>query len=137
MYPGSVDDPAPALEKLSVDERLRSRRLRDMNIRLAGAHQQTHAVLANDLARQRLQVLVVEFAIELRPRVDDAPVDRRTDRDVCGPVLGGQRQLQRAQVHVAHRDQAPLLERAAPPLAVLEAYGPQQHAAPEIELLAV
>ena len=82
-------------------------------------------------------MLVVELAVQLRARVDDAPVDRRTHRDACRPVVGGQRQFQRAQVHVAHRDQAPLLERTAPPLAVLEAYAPQQHAAPQIELLAV
>ena len=96
-----LDDPARASTQLSVDERSRSRRLRDVNIRLAGAHQQVHAVLADDFACQRLQVLVVELAVELRARVDDAPVDRRAHRDGCRPVLGGQRQLQRAQVHVA------------------------------------
>ncbi len=57
MYPGSSIDPAPAFAQLPVDERPRSRCLRDMNIRLAGAHQQVHAVLANDLACQRLQML--------------------------------------------------------------------------------
>ena len=40
-------------------------------------------------------------------------------------------------MHAAHRDQASLLECAAPPLAVLEAYAPQQHAAPEVEFPAV
>ncbi len=64
---------------------------------------------------------VVELAIELRARVDDAPVDRRTHRDGGRPVLGGQRQFQRAQMHVVHRNQASLLERTAPPLAVFEA----------------
>ena len=137
MYPGSSMTRRRTSTGSSVDERPRSRRLRDVNIRLARAHQQAHAVLADDLARQRLQVLVAELAVQLRARVDDAPVDRRTHRDACRPVLGGQRQLQRAQMHVVHRDQAPLLERAAPPLAVLEAHAPQQHAAPQIELLAI
>ena len=50
-------------------ERLRSCRLRDVKIRLAGAHQQTHAVLADDLARQRLQVSIVELVDRAwRPR---------------------------------------------------------------------
>src|ERR1039457_333122 len=40
-------------------------------------------------------------------------------------------------MHAAHRHQAPLLERTAPSLGVLEADAPQQHAAPQIEFLAV
>ncbi len=40
-------------------------------------------------------------------------------------------------MHVAHRDQASLLEGAAPPLAVLEAYASGKEAAPQVELLAV
>src|ERR1700676_509269 len=59
-----LGDPALNREKLSVEERSRSRRLRDMNIRLAGAYQQADAVLANDLACQRLQVLVVELTVQ-------------------------------------------------------------------------
>lgn len=42
-----------------------------------------------------------------------------------------------AQVHVRHRNQAPFPERTAPPLAVFEFDRPQQHAAAQIELLAV
>ena len=40
-------------------------------------------------------------------------------------------------MHVAHRDQAALLERSASPLVVLEAVCSEQHAAPQIELLAI
>ena len=80
---------------------------------------------------------VVERAIELRTPVDDAPVDGRTDRDAGGPVLGGERQLQRADVHVAHRDQPSLLDRSAACLAVLKSYVSKQHTAPQIEFLAV
>ena len=106
--------------KLSVEERLRSRRLRDMNIRLAGAHQQVHAVLADGFACQRLQVLVVELAVELSAGVDDAAVDRRSHRDDCGPVFGGQRKLQRAHMHVAIETSRRSWSVAAPPLAILE-----------------
>lgn len=56
-----VDEPARALPKLAVDERSRSRRLSDMNVRLGGARPHVHAVLAEDLARERLQVLVAEL----------------------------------------------------------------------------
>ena len=108
-----------------------------MNIRLAGAYQHVHAVLADDLARQRIQMLVVEFAIELRASINYAPIDGRTHDDAPGPVLGGERQLQRADVHVAHRDQPSLLDRSAACLAVLESYVSKQHTAPQIELLAV
>ena len=40
-------------------------------------------------------------------------------------------------MHIAHRHQAPLAQRAAPPLAILEAEAAQQHAAAQIELLAI
>src|SRR5271165_5509517 len=40
-------------------------------------------------------------------------------------------------MHGAHRDQTSLLERAAKPFAILEADVSQQHAAPQIELLAI
>ena len=56
------DDLAPNFEKPPVEERLGSRYLGDVNIRLAGAHQQVDAVLADDLACQRLQMFVVEVA---------------------------------------------------------------------------
>ena len=45
-----LDHPAPDFEQLPVEERPRTRRLRDMNIRLACAHQQAHAILAGGLA---------------------------------------------------------------------------------------
>ena len=131
------DDLALDLEKPPVEEYLRSRHLGDMNIRLAGAHQQANAILANDLACQRLQVFAVELLIQLRARVDDASVDRRTDRDSSRPVLGGQHQFQRAQMHVGHRDETLLLQQTSSPLSILETYGAQQHAAPQIEFLAI
>jgi DNA-binding GntR family transcriptional regulator len=90
------DNMAPSLEKLSVEEHLRSGYLGNMDMRLRGTHQKGEAILANDLACQRLQVFVVEFLIELRPRVDDTPVDRRTDGDGSRPVLGSQQQFQGA-----------------------------------------
>jgi hypothetical protein len=133
----SLNHPTPHIDRFSVEERARSRRLRGMNIRLTGAHQQVYAVLADDPAGHWLQVFVVEFAIELRARVYDATVNRRTHRDASGPVVGGQRHFQRAHMHVRHRDQAPLAEGAAPPLSVLEADAAQQHAVPKIKFLAV
>jgi hypothetical protein len=96
-----------------------------------------HTVRSDDLAGERLQVPIVERSIEQRTRVDDASIDSRADRDARRPVLGGQRQVERPQVHVGHRDEPPLGERAAPAVAILETDRPQQHAAPEIQLLAV
>ncbi len=82
-------------------------------------------------------MFAVEFQIQLRARVDDASVDRRTDRDSPRPVLGGQHQFQRAQVHVGHRDETLLLQQTSSPLSVLETYGAQQYTAPQIEFLAI
>ena len=78
-----LDGAAANLERLPAEKRLGSRRLGDVNIRLASAHQQVHAILANDFARERLQVFVVELAVQLRARVDDASVDGRTHSHAC------------------------------------------------------
>src|SRR5665811_1884320 len=118
------DGPAQHIDWPSVEERPRARGLGDMNVRLVGAHQQAHAVLADGLACYRLQVLAVEFSVQLRACVDDPPVDRRTDRYARRPILGSQSHFQRTQVHVVHRDQTPLLQQAASPLLVFEAQGP-------------
>jgi len=132
-----LDQPARNLERLSVADHPRARRLRDVDVRLAGAHPQQHAVLADRFAGQWLEVPVVEFPVEPGAGVDDAPVDRATHGDAARPVLGSQRQLQHAEVHVAHGDQAPLLQQAAPALLVLEAQRAQQQAAVQIQFLVV
>ena len=132
-----VDDPTRPVPRVTADERLRARRLRDLNMRLAGADEQRDAVFADDLACRRLQMSIVECAIELGARIDDTPVDRRTHRDARGPVFCGERQFERADVHVADRDEAAFHQRAAPPLAMLETYGAEQHAEPKIDLLAI
>jgi hypothetical protein len=82
-------------------------------------------------------VLVVEPAIKLRASVDDPPIDRRTNRDGSGPVLGGQRQFHRAQVHLGHRNETLFPQQGSPSFFIFEAHGAQQQAALKIKFLPV
>ena len=82
-----LDHAAWIIENLSVAERLRAGGLRDVDVRLTGAHKQRYAILAQEFAAERHQMLVVEFAVELRARVHHLAIDCAADRDIPHPVL--------------------------------------------------
>jgi len=82
-------------------------------------------------------MLVVEPFVEFSARVDDPAIDPRADGHGPGPIFGLERQFDRAQVHIGHRDQAPFRQRGALSLPLFETDGPVQHSAPEVEFLPV
>ena len=125
------------MHRLAVDEGSRARRLGDVKLRLAGPHRKGDAVLAGRLGRQRLQVDLVEALVQLGARVRDTPVQGRPHAHAPRPVLGRQRELEGADVHVGHRDQASLAQRGPSTLAVLETDGPREKPTLQVELLSV
>src|SRR5580704_6022978 len=108
-----------------------------MDMRLGRAHHHANAILSDDLVCQRLQMRGVETMIQLGTSVDDASVNRRTDRNGPRPVLGSQRQLQGTQMHVGHRNEALLLQQSSSSMLVLETYGTQQNTMLQVEFLAI
>jgi hypothetical protein len=92
---------------------------------LRGPHQQKQVVTVVDLTRNGHEMAVVEPPIEHRAGIDHAPVERGAELDFTRPVFGGDAELERGRVHVRHRHQAPLGQRAAAPGRILEPQRPR------------
>ena len=80
---------------------LRARGLATRRSDWTGAHAQADAILGDDLTAKRLQVPVVEFAVEPAPSLTTRPSIPERTVTSAGPVFRGQGELKRAQVHVA------------------------------------
>ena len=121
----------------AVTQQSRPRRLGDADAGLVGFDFEFDGLFAGCSGTENLKVAVVQLAVAVDARVDDAAVEPGTDLELAGPVLGLERRLEGGQVHVAHANEAALCQPCAAPVGVLPANVPGEHAAADVELVAV
>ena len=137
MYPALGERSARVFEQLAVDERARASRLRDVQVRLRvrtrSSRPSAPTISPATGSRWRASNLAYSFAplFAIRPSIAERTV-----------VLPDQFSAVRISsmapdVHVRHRDETALAQRAAAPGGVFESDAPGENAAAQIELLPV
>src|SRR5690606_33458719 len=82
------------LDQVLAYIRAQARCLGHLKFGLRGPYTKIYAVLSSAAACDRLEMLLVELAVEPRAVVHHATVDSRADGQTSRPVLGGERELE-------------------------------------------
>ena len=124
-------------ERLAPFEDGGASRLTDVVVRLTCLGLQRDHLGPERPGRGRLEVASLELPVASDTTVGHAPVDRRDDLHVAGPVLGRERPFDARVVHIGHADEPPAPQRRLTAAAVAEPHLPADRRTADVELVPV